>query len=441
MTGAGAERAHRCADTPEDDASWRALETQYREECATMLRDAQRHLEQRVASERTKIENALALFSRDFEAWLEREKRGESSPKPSLATLFEIWLERGARNNEPRPLLASLDQSAKRRLAMAEAEAAALRERLDHETERSRDLERRLQEARAQAQRQPLALMPALMEEPLFSRTARRGVLVAAVIVALAAVAAIAALTRGDAWLLDLARARDSIATQGRRALADLAAGRAGAEALTALLAADKTGTIGRVITFDPDAARERLDAIAPARATIGRTPDAAIAPAPTAPEPKPAAFRDIDNRDLAGAPLATLRGLDLAGCAVACGRRADCRAYVFDKWNRVCRLKASAAAFLINPRATAGLREDVPAPHAPSGPVSMERYPSKAFPGAGYRTLASEGPRACESACRSEESCVAFTFRLDEGACHLFATTDEYFSNPLADSGGKRQE
>lgn len=442
MTRAEIESARRSADAPQDEG-WSELEAQYREECATMLRDAQRHLEQRVASERTKIENALALFARDFDAWLEREKRGESSPKPSLATLFEIWLERGARSNEPRPLLASFDESAKRRAAMAEAEAAALRERLVVEMERARDLERRLSEARSKARREPPAKEPAtLIGEPLFSPMARRGVLVAAVLVALAAIGAIAALTRGDAWRLDLARARDAIETRGRHALAELAAGHAGAETLTALLDTDKDATIARVIAFDPAAARERLNAISPERAAA-RAPDSSIAAEPTVPAaPEPQAFSDrvFDNRDLAGAQITALRGLDLTACAAACRRRSDCRAYVLDKWNRVCRLKASAAAFLINPRATSGLREDVPAPRAPSGPVSMERYPSKAFPGAGYRTLAAEGPGACESACRSEESCVAFTFRLDESACHLFATTGEYFKNELADSGGKRQ-
>lgn len=70
-----------------------------------------------------------------------------------------------------------------------------------------------------------------------------------------------------------------------------------------------------------------------------------------------------------------------------------------------------------------------------------MERYPSKAFPGSGYKSVRAAGPEDCEDRCREEDACIAFTFRLDEGACHLFKTTGEYFANQLADSGGKRQE
>ncbi|WP_024879827.1 PAN domain-containing protein [Methylosinus sp. LW3] len=155
----------------------------------------------------------------------------------------------------------------------------------------------------------------------------------------------------------------------------------------------------------------------------------------------KPAAFRGFDNRDLVGPTLATLRKLDQPACVAACRGRADCRAYSFDRWNRICRLKSAAVAFTLNPRMTSSLREDIRVPRAPSGALAMERYPSKAFPGAGYKTASVEGPEACEAACREEDACVAFTFRLDESACHLFTSTGEYFSNELADSGGKRQE
>lgn len=431
------ESERRPIDPPADDRPWSELEAQYREECAAMLRDARRHLEQRVAGERAKIETALAIFERDFDAWLERERCGEAVQKPSLATLFEIWLERGARRNEPRPLLASIDEAAKRRAAMAEAEAASLRDRLDAETARVRDLERRLSEARARAQRE--APMPE--PQPSAPSAAIPGRLVAAVLVALMAVAGAAALAQRDSAAAGLR----ALQTQARRTLGEFAAHRARAEALAALIAVDRAGTIARVVAADPTEVRARLKAVAPESVAVGESAPAPTAPAAPAvaaapPAPKLEEFRAYDNRDLAGTQLATLRIDDVSDCVAACRERRDCVAYVFDKWNRVCRLQTRAAGFRLNPRATSGLRAGVEAPPAPAGAVVMERYSSRAFPGAGYRSTAADGPRACETDCRDDSACVAFTFRRDEGLCRLFATTGEYFPDRLADSGGKRQ-
>ncbi|MBY6242935.1 PAN domain-containing protein [Methylosinus sp. Sm6] len=425
-----------------DSRPWSEVEAQYREECAALLRDARRHLEQRVASEQVKIDNALAAFARDFDAWLERERRGEASPKPSLSTLFEIWLERGAAGQ------GSSVERTKRRAA--EAEAAALRERLDAETARADALERRLREA---------APTQAAASAPTRERRSPRAALVVAIV--LAGLGAIVAAT-AVAPSRDLAGIRDALEAEARHTLAELAARRAGTEALAALLAADKDGTIARVIAADPPAARARLNEIAPApqlaadapaerapaaaESALPGEPAAPAAPppaaAPEAPAPKPAAFRpSVDNRDVAGAQIAALRNLDALSCLAACRRRPDCLASVFDKWNRMCRLKSSVTAFRLNPRATSALREDVHVPRPPAGPIAMERYPSKAFPGEGYRSQPSEGADACKSLCRDDAACVAFTFRLDDGLCHLFSTTGEYFPNALADSGGKRQD
>ncbi|ATQ67279.1 hypothetical protein Ms3S1_09450 [Methylosinus sp. 3S-1] len=367
-----------------DERDWNELEARYREECAALLGDARRHLEQRVAGEQAKIENALAGFSRDFDAWLARERRGEASPKPNLSTLFEIWLERAPRSSD------AAAERAKRRAA--EAEAEALRDRLGAETARAEELERRLREAEA-------AVPP-----PAPRRGRTPGVVAVLLAAALGAMLAAAAFAPR---LADSRRTADAPTQQAAE-------------------------------TPTPPAAEEAR-AEAPAEAPTPPAPS----PAPAAaPEPeRTAAFRlAFDNRDIAGAQIAALRNVDQPGCLAACRRRADCRAYVFDKWNHACRLKADAIAFTLNPRATSGLRDDSPLPRAPAGPIAMERYPSRAFPGEGYRIDASEGPQACEALCRDDAVCVAFTFRLDEGVCHLFATTGEYFPNALADSGGKRQ-
>src|SRR3989344_6305574 len=41
---------------------------------------------------------------------------------------------------------------------------------------------------------------------------------------------------------------------------------------------------------------------------------------------------------------------------------------------------------------------------------------------------------------CRDDTACVAFTYTKASGHCRLLAETGEYFSNPDADSGVKKQ-
>ncbi|WP_159727386.1 PAN domain-containing protein [Methylosinus sp. Ce-a6] len=445
-----------------------------------MLRDARRHFAQRAAREQTTIENVLAVFERDFDAWLDRESRGISSPKPSLATLFEIWLERGARRFDSQ---GASPETSLRQEAAAEAQALALQQRLDEESRRIQELERRLADAESREGRRatetttPLAAAsPALAAAAPAARRPRRGAGLFATLVILAALFGAAQWARHSEATppeLRAALARlDGFAaeaeTRARAALGRLAASHAREDALETLLAENKEHVIARAVAADPQLARAKIEAIAPRQnepvttpppeppaPTISALPEAAALETPPTPAPqeeaerlppaiigaKPAAFRSFDNRDITGAALATLRKLDQPACVAACRSRADCAGYSFDRWNRICRLKTNIGAFRLNPRMTSGLRDVTRIPRAPSGALSMERYPSKAFPGSGYKTTTAEGPEACETACREEEACVAFTFRLDEGACHMFKTTGEYFSNELADSGGKRQD
>jgi len=464
------------ASAPDARRSWDEVEARYREECAAMLRDARRHFAQRAAREQTTIENVLAVFERDFDAWLDRESRGISSPKPSLATLFEIWLERGARRFDSP---SASPETSLRQEAAAEAQALALQQRLDEESGRIQELERRLADAESREGRRATettaalaAASPALATAAPAARRPRLGAALFTTLVILAALFGAAQWARHSQATppeLRAALARlDGFAaeaeTRARAALGRLAASHAREDALETLLAEHKEHVIARAVAADPQLARAKIEAIAPRQnepvtpppaPTIAAPPEAAALETPPTPAPqeeaeplppaiigpKPAAFRSFDNRDITGAALATLRKLDQPACVAACRNRADCAGYSFDRWNRICRLKTNIGAFKLNPRMTSGLRDVARIPRAPSGALSIERYPSKAFPGAGYKTATAEGPEACETACREEEACIAFTFRLDEGACHLFKTTGEYFSNELADSGGKRQD
>jgi PAN domain len=145
-------------------------------------------------------------------------------------------------------------------------------------------------------------------------------------------------------------------------------------------------------------------------------------------------------NRDLEGGDIETLKNIELQSCVSACRTNLQCRAYSFDNWNRYCFLKSAMGTLRLDPRSITGIREDLPAPPTATSAIIMERYRSKAFPGAGYKTLGVAQWETCQTACRNEASCVAYTFKTNDQRCYLFDRTGEYFPDNLANSGGKRQ-
>jgi hypothetical protein len=94
-----------------------------------------------------------------------------------------------------------------------------------------------------------------------------------------------------------------------------------------------------------------------------------------------------------------------------------------------------------MDPRSITGVREGAPRPAESTAVIGMEHYRGKAFDGDGYKTFSAGAPAGCETACRNEAICIAYTFQKQQKACHLYRATGQYFSNNLADSGGKRQE
>jgi hypothetical protein len=152
-------------------------------------------------------------------------------------------------------------------------------------------------------------------------------------------------------------------------------------------------------------------------------------------------AYNAYDNRDMDGGDLTTLKNVDLASCISACKSESECQAYSFDKWNRYCFLKSSVGSLRLDPRSTTGIRQGLATPPTAAGPITMVRYRGKLFPGTGYRTLDRAQFDSCESTCKQEQSCVAFTFQKSEQRCQLFNTTGEYFANSQTDSGVKTQE
>lgn len=154
-----------------------------------------------------------------------------------------------------------------------------------------------------------------------------------------------------------------------------------------------------------------------------------------------PEIFTPYDNYDLIGGDLRRLQDTDMAGCASACEADRSCAAYSFDKWNRWCFLKDAAVTFRLEPNTMSGIRTSVAKPPISTIPVAMLRYRGKAFPWEGQETRGANSFEECEGRCQTLESCVAWTFFREKKQCRLMATTGEYFRDPRADSGIKRQE
>src|SRR4029077_2858656 len=129
------------------------------------------------------------------------------------------------------------------------------------------------------------------------------------------------------------------------------------------------------------------------------------------------ARYRTYQNRDIEGGDIAApMKQVDLPVCISACQTNRQCRAFSYDKWNRYCFLKSQIGALSLDPRSVTGVAENAPPPAMATGPITMERYRGKGFPGAGYRTLGGTF-ETCEAACRTDQACVAFTFDKSQSA------------------------
>ncbi len=483
--------ATRFPDEPQARAIWASFEAKYREECASTVREGRRYLERRAAAHQQKIEQTLKSFADDFQAWLERERRGEASPKPSLQTLLDIWLRRKPEQKsdieaKPAGVMAETTASAGHREAQLNVERPRSNETAEAAVARAELAEAQLAAARAKLEAVKIAPPP----------TTGRGVLAGAALLAFALgmlVSPVFYLGRTTPQSLEPAQISASKELPGRepsqQAVAAMGNQRSSSEVLQELLEAHRDEAMSRVIGSDPQAALSKLLDIAPedvVRASASRMPRLAAREAlkasmpeamvplaqlppgdlfkalktalpsaniselaklfapparPIAPSPASAAnYKTFDNLDIESSGVTRLKSGDLENCVSACRQQESCRGYTFDKWNRICYLKSELGVFKLNPRSSSGVREDTRVPKRSVSNVIMERYPMKAFSGGGYMAASAANPQICENVCGSDEECIAYTFHFAKMQCNFFKSTGEYFGDSSAFSGGKRQ-
>jgi hypothetical protein len=159
------------------------------------------------------------------------------------------------------------------------------------------------------------------------------------------------------------------------------------------------------------------------------------------APAPAPT-FVSYTNNDIdSEAALRTLPKTDLVNCIEACRRTADCVAYTFDKWNKMCFLKSNFTRIRLDPKADSGIRKDQKEPIRASDATLACRYPKSIFTGDLIRSMTKASLEACKSECDRESLCVGYSFLRQERTCSIFSNpTDRSTDDTRGDSGIRAQ-
>jgi hypothetical protein len=151
--------------------------------------------------------------------------------------------------------------------------------------------------------------------------------------------------------------------------------------------------------------------------------------------------FQLRDSFDLIGGDLSSIKGLKSAkACAQRCSKASGCAGFTYDKWNKWCFLKTSAAELRLEPKTVSGIRTSVSMPGRSGANMIVKHYRGKTFPYKGYKTAERKSFDSCKSWCLEEGKCVAYSFEKSSRSCRLLDTAGEYFSDAGVDSGVKRQ-
>jgi hypothetical protein len=165
---------------------------------------------------------------------------------------------------------------------------------------------------------------------------------------------------------------------------------------------------------------------------------EAPIEPGDSSDEP----FQSVSNYDLLGTDLRQLKlAVDYdAPCAEACTAAQACRAYSFNRWNRLCALKSAVTAMRFEPTSSSGLKKGVNRPPELPDAKVLEPYRNTVFRDQAYLVDLKATSAECEKRCSDDNKCLAFTFKKPDSDCFLFDDLIGYVSDANADSAIKRQ-
>ena len=175
-------------------------------------------------------------------------------------------------------------------------------------------------------------------------------------------------------------------------------------------------------------------------------SPDAAAARAEGGPAlpPPPPGFARFDGMDMAGGDL----GREAAGsgeaCMAICKATPGCDGATFDRWNGICFLKdvsRSTRALSAHPKSdlyVSGSQIDG-LQRAATEPVILRR-PGKGFFDRPAFYFQGRSFDDCADKCLGSDTCHAFNFVAETGACQVFERPGEYFDRAGSEAGLKMQ-
>ena len=152
-------------------------------------------------------------------------------------------------------------------------------------------------------------------------------------------------------------------------------------------------------------------------------------------------AFKVYETRDMIGGDLRTYNNITKETCISRCNQSVDCQGLTYDKWNKYCFLKNDLPnQLIINPRSVSILKDSTKSIPTSEQSITMERFRKKTFSNIPYKLIKTKSYNQCETMCKNDSRCDAYSFDHTESDCHFITTPTEYFSNPNIDSGAKRQ-
>jgi len=136
------------------------------------------------------------------------------------------------------------------------------------------------------------------------------------------------------------------------------------------------------------------------------------------------ASFAPYPNDDLnvVGELLQTLPNTDFGTCVDACHARADCKAYTFDKWNRMCFLKSNFTTLQRDPKSDSGIRKGQKKTERSSERERSCGYANTVFSGEIVESLSANSVASCKRSCADNEACVAYTFLVSDRVCRILS-------------------
>ncbi len=149
--------------------------------------------------------------------------------------------------------------------------------------------------------------------------------------------------------------------------------------------------------------------------------------------------FTEFEYRDLVGTDISILKNVEKSDCESSCRTRIQCKAYTFDRWNRICILKTSGGALRLEPRSVTALMEPASVTAMNTPPIIFKRL-NKIFGDKEFKVISPSDFSSCSSACLSDKRCLAINFVRSSTTCKLLDNPSQYVDTQESDIGIKQQ-